>query len=232
MDGSTWHRYRLLTERGPEPAFFLEPDNPDDWPRHFTEAGFVPLATYISALNSDLSQSDPRSDRRRTEFEGNGITIRRIDLDRFDLELAAIHELSLEAFAHNFLYSPIDLETFVASYGPIRPHLVPDVVLVAELDGKLVGFIYATPDLMEPTRGQPQRTVILKSLAVHPAYAGKGLGSLLVDDCQQAARKLGFERAIHPLMHETNRSRSISARYGTIIRRYTLYARPLSDGEH
>ena len=232
MDGSTWHRYRLLTERGTEPAFFLEPDNPDDWPQHFTDAGFLPLATYISALNSDLGQSDPRSDRRRTEFEGKGITIRRIDLDRFDLELAAIHELSLEAFAHNFLYSPIDLETFVASYAPIRPHLVPDVVLVAELDGKLVGFLYAIPDLMEPTRGQPQRTVILKSLAVHPAYAGKGLGGLLVDDCQQAARKLGFERAMHPLMHETNRSRSISARYGTIIRRYTLYARPLSDGEH
>ena len=106
MDGSTWHRYRLLTERGTEPTFFLEPDNPDDWPRHFTDAGFVPLATYTSALNSDLSQFDPRSDRRRAEFERNGITIRTIALERFDFDLAAIHELSLEAFARNFLYSP------------------------------------------------------------------------------------------------------------------------------
>jgi len=29
MDGSTWHRYRLPTERGAEPTFFLEPDNPE-----------------------------------------------------------------------------------------------------------------------------------------------------------------------------------------------------------
>src|SRR5262245_39955865 len=32
MDGNTWERYRLVTERGDEPPFFLEPDNPDDWP--------------------------------------------------------------------------------------------------------------------------------------------------------------------------------------------------------
>lgn len=232
MDGSTWHRYRLLTERGTEPTFFLEPDNPDDWPRHFTDAGFVPLATYTSALNSDLSQFDPRSDRRRAEFERNGITIRTIALERFDFDLAAIHELSLEAFARNFLYSPIALETFIASYTPIRPQLVPELVLLAERDGQLVGFIFGIPDLMESARGEPRRTVVVKSMAVHPACAGNGLGGLLVDDCQRAARKLGFQRAIHALMHETNRSRSISARYGTIIRRYTLYAKSLSENEH
>src|SRR5580700_3002569 len=30
MDGNTWRRYRLLTQRGQEPPFFLEPNNPDD----------------------------------------------------------------------------------------------------------------------------------------------------------------------------------------------------------
>ena len=229
MDGSTWHRYRLLTERGTEPAFFLEPDNPDDWPQHFADAGFAPLATYISALNSDLRQSDPRSDRRRSELERNGIAVRTIDAGRFDADLAAIHELSLAAFAGNFLFSPIALEAFVASYAPIRPCLVPELVLLAEQSGRLVGFIFGIPDLMEPARGEPRRTVVLKSLAVHPSCAGNGLGGLLVDDCQQAARKLGFERAIHALMHESNLSRRISARYGTVIRRYTLYEKSLRE---
>src|SRR6185503_18009292 len=53
MDGNTWRRYRLLTERGPEPPFFLEPDNPDAWPKFFQAASFEPLATYFSAINSD-----------------------------------------------------------------------------------------------------------------------------------------------------------------------------------
>ena len=227
MDGSTWHRYRLLTERGTEPTFFLEPDNPDDWPGHFTGAGFAPLATYFSALNADLTCRDPRSRGRRAELERDGITLRTIDIKRFDAELAAIHELSLVAFARNLLYSPIGLEAFIASYTPIRPHLVPELVLLAERDGHLVGFIVGIPDLAESARGEPVRTAIVKSMAVHPACGGNGLGGLLMDDCQQAARKLGFERAVHALMHETNRSRSISARYGTTIRRYTLYEKSL-----
>ncbi len=227
MDGSTWHRYRLLTERGTEPIFFLEPDNPDAWPRHFTDAGFVPLATYTSALNPDLDRVDPRSDARRAELERSGITLRTIDLECFDAELAAIHELSLVAFARNLLYSPIGLEAFLVSYAPIRPHLVPELVLLAERDGQLVGFIFGIPDLMESARAEPLRTVIVKSMAVHPACGGNGLGGLLMDDCQRAARRLGFDRAIHALMHETNYSRSISARYGRVIRRYTLYEKAL-----
>lgn len=227
MDGSSWHRYRLLTERGTEPTFFLEPDNPDDWPAHFTDSGFVPLATYFSALNADLTRCDPRSERRRAELERGGTTIRTIDVARFEAELAAIHELSLVAFAGNLLYSPIGLDAFLASYTPIRPHLVPELVLLAEQGGHLVGFIFGTPDLLEPGRGEPLRTVIMKSMAVHPACGGNGLGGLLMDDCQQAARRLGFARAVHALMHETNRSRSISARYGKTIRRYALYEKAL-----
>ena len=230
MDGSTWHRYRLLTKRGAEPPFFLEPDNPDDWPKHFTDAGFVPVATYTSALNPDLDRVDPRSDQRRAELERNGITLRTLDTEHFDDELAAILELSLEAFASNFLYSPIGLEDFLASYTPIRPHLVPELVLLAERGGLLVGFIFAIPDLMESARGEPLRTVIIKSMAVHPACGGSGLGGLLMDDCQRAARKLGFERAIHALMRETNLSRRISSRYGRTIRRYTLYEKTLPAG--
>ena len=54
MDGNTWRQYRLVTEFGSEPAFFLEPNNPEDWPGHFVENGFKPLAEYFSALNTDL----------------------------------------------------------------------------------------------------------------------------------------------------------------------------------
>ena len=227
MDGSTWHRYRLLTERGTEPTFFMEPDNPDDWPTHFTDAGFAPLATYFSALNTDLSRHDPRSDSRRVELERDGINLRTIDVGRFDTELAAIHEVSLAAFAENLLYSPIGLDAFRASYTPIRPNLVPELVLLAERRQQLVGFIFGVPDLMEPGRGEPLRTMIIKSIAVHPECGGRGLGWLLWDYCQRAGEKLGFERVIHALMHETNRSLSISAHTGTPIRRYTLYERAL-----
>jgi hypothetical protein len=54
-----------------------------------------------------------------------------------------------------------------------------------------------------------------------------GLGNVLVARCQQAARALGFRRAIHALMHESNNSRNLSAHYAKPFRRYTIFARDL-----
>jgi hypothetical protein len=51
---------------------------------------------------------------------------------------------------------------------------------------------------------------------------------LLLAEVHEAARRLGFRRAIHALMHETNRSRNLSAHYSRTIRRYTLFARRLN----
>ena len=70
-------------------------------------------------------------------------------------------------------------------------------------------------------------TVILKTIAVHPSVTGMGLGGVLMDLVQRSARHLGFRRAIHALIHETNVSRTISGRYARTIRRYALFSRTL-----
>jgi GNAT superfamily N-acetyltransferase len=227
MDGNTWRRYRLLAQRGAEPPFFLEPDNPDDWPGHFTAAGFTPLAQYFSALNRDLQASDPRAAEVMTRLAEAGVRIRNIDMTRFDDELKAVHELSLQAFAGNFLYTPITQVEFLAMYAPIRPHLRPELILLAEKDSRLIGFIFGMPDLIQAQRGQSIDTAIAKSMAVRPGSTGGGLGTVLMDQFHQAARGLGFTRVIHALMHEDNRSLKISSHFGQPIRQYTLYAREL-----
>jgi hypothetical protein len=43
-----------------------------------------------------------------------------------------------------------------------------------------------------------------------------------------AAQSLGFTRAIHALMHQTNKSRNLSAHYARTIRRYTLFSKRLT----
>jgi adenine deaminase len=49
MDGNTWRRYRLVTDRGTEPPYFMETTNPDDWPAHYAAAGFTPLEALQTA---------------------------------------------------------------------------------------------------------------------------------------------------------------------------------------
>ena len=177
MDGNTWRRYRLLTRRGSEPIFFLEPDNPDDWPEHFSAAGFTPLATYFSAMNDDLSCTDPRIPAVLIRLNEEGVRIRQIEPSRFEDELKAVHELSIGAFAGNFLYTPISEAEFLAMYAPLRPHIRPELVLLAEKESQLVGFIFGLPDLSQSQRGEPITTAIAKSLAVRPGRAGAAWGA-------------------------------------------------------
>ncbi len=229
MDGNTWRRYRYITERGDEPPFLLEPDNPPDYPAHFDAAGFEPLAQYVSTLVENLSIADPRMGRVEQRLDRLGVRISALDPAEFERQLRRIHALSLVAFANNFLYTPIAEDEFVAQYLAVQQHVERQLVLLAERGEDLVGFMFAVPDLAQAARGETVDTVILKTVAVQPGRDYAGLGNLLVARCHNVAQSLGYRRAIHALMHESNDSLNLSARYGRVFRRYTLYARSLSN---
>ena len=199
MDGNTWRRYRLVTERGAEPTFFLEPDNPDDWPDHFLTLGFQPIAHYISAVNCDLSRAEPRVGHIAERLSAQGIRIRALDPWRTEDDLRRIYAVSAVSFRNNFLYTPIAEPDFLAQYRALVPALRPELVLIAETADQPVGFIFAVPDLKQAERGHPIDTVIVKTLAVLPERTHAGLGSLLLAVCQRAAHQLGYTRAIHLL---------------------------------
>jgi predicted N-acetyltransferase YhbS len=228
MDGNTWRRYRLLTERGPRPAFFLEPDNPTHFPECFTRAGLSPLASYYSAAVTDLTARDERVPRVEERLATSGVTIRSIAPDQFEEELRRLHALSLESFRSNFLYTDLSEADFIAQYLAIRPHLVPDLVLLAEQEGRLVGFVFAVPDLAQSMRGEKLNTVIVKTVAVAQGRPFAGLGAVLVDRIHQTAAAMGMREVVHALMHESNKSLNLSSRTAKPFRRYTMYGRKLT----
>lgn len=228
VDGSTWRRYRLIVERGNEPVFFLEPDNPDDWPAHFLAIGFTPLAQYLSTVTTDLGRSDPRTAELGGRLAAEGIRIRAFDPARPEEELRRIYGVSSAAFLGNLLYTPIAEAEFLAQYKPLLPCVRPELVLIAEARGRAIGFLFAIPDRLQKSRGLLVDTVIIKSLAVLPESAGGGLGSLLIARCHEVSRELGYARVIHALMHEANASARISRHSTRPIRRYAVFARTLA----
>lgn len=228
LDGSTWHGYRLVTDRGTEPPYFLEPDTPDDWPGHFTAAGFKVLAEYTSSLVPAIPPSPPAMAEVAARLAHQGYLLRPVDPTRAGAELDALYEVSIAAFAENFLYTPISRDAFHAQYAAILPRIDPRLVLLAEHAGAVVGYVFVVPDLLEQARTGRATTAIVKTLAVHPAHNGRGLGGLLVDRVQRAAADLGFRRVIHALMLASNRSQHISRHYGTPFRRYALFSRATS----
>ncbi|MBV9759372.1 MAG: GNAT family N-acetyltransferase [Acidobacteriaceae bacterium] len=224
MDGSTWKKYRFITERGEQPLFFLEPSNPPAYPTYFQAAGFKVLASYTSAITSGLELQDARVERVEKRLLREGFRIRALDLGRFEQELHVLYEVSVAAFASNFLYKPISEEEFSALYQPIRNYIRPELVLFAERDGETAAFLFAIPD-------PGSRNFIIKTLAAHPRFAGRGLGTVLIQHANRAAWAAGYKGAIHALMHEENQSTRISARQAQVFRRYSLFARRLSDAQ-
>jgi len=228
MDGNTWRRYRVLTERGAEPTFFMEPDNPDTWPAAFDLAGFSTLATYSSLLVTDLARRDPRAPRTLDRLQRDGVTIRQLDPARFEEDLRRIYAISVISFSENYLYTELSESAFLSQYTPYKEKIRPELVLIAEHEGQPVGYLFAIPDYAEALRGEPVKTVIGKTLAILPGRLYGGLGVVLTDLLHEKSHALGFTRLIHALQHESNKVRNMSNHFGSVMRRYTLYSRPLS----
>jgi L-amino acid N-acyltransferase YncA len=225
MNGTTWHRYRFVTDSNDTPPFFMEPANPREYPEWWIATGFEPLATYFSSAVPDLRLIDPRLERTRARLAEQGVTIRPFRLEAFDEELKSIYEISVASFTSNFLYTPLPYDAFAAMYEKVRAYIVPQFARIAEAGGTPVGYVFAIPDYSSPASAR--ECVIVKTVAIRPSRQSAGLGNVLVADIHTAADALGFRRGIHALMHESNNSLNLSARYGKAFRNYTLFRRHL-----
>jgi hypothetical protein len=228
MDGNTWRRYRFMTDPGSEPAFFLEPQNPPQWPKQFVLAGFLPIATYCSALNLDLSQQPRRSDGVEARLHSLGVVVRSLRVGEIDESLPGIYRVCCVAFRNNFLYTDLPQDDFIRLYHKILSVLRPELLIVAEQQTELVGFLFGVPDILRQRPGVPTDTFIIKTVAVLPRRELAGLGAVMVRLAQQTGKDLGFKRCVHALMHESNTlACNISNAYAKAMRRYTLYAKAL-----
>jgi len=227
MDGNTWRQYRLVTDFGSEPTFFLEPTNPTEWPGHFVENGFEPLAEYFSALNDDLGCEDPLIGRIAEQMDTLEVRIRSLEPKHFEDDLRRIYSVAKVSFQDNLLYTSLGEEDFIDLYRPMQHVVHHDFVLIAERRNETVGFMFAVPDLLQADRGETIDTLIVKTLAVLPGNDYAGLGYLLLDHTRLTARRLGYARLIHALVRDAGYLHRRVNKFGRPIRRYILFAKEL-----
>ncbi len=228
VNGDIWRGYRFVVDRGEEPPFALEPDNPDMWVKQFREAGFDELASYHSAAVRDLEPPIPRLDRLSARLAARGIRLRHADVSRWEEELRRLHPLIMEAFKEHLLFSPIGADELVRLYAPVQPMLRPEFVTIAEAGDRPVGFLFGLPDRLQAEWGGMD-TAILHVAAVAPEYERTGLGMYMGQRAQEEARRQGFGGLIYALMRDGDASARLSNRYRelTVIRSYAVFARYL-----
>jgi len=78
---------------------------------------------------------------------------------------------------------------------------VPELSLVAEADGKIIGHILFFPIIIKSTEGKKKETISLAPVAVRPEFQKKGIGSELIKTGLEVCRQLGYDSVVvlgHP----------------------------------
>lgn len=229
INGDIWHSYRLVTDAGQYPPFFMEYYTPETWPKMFSSSGFEAIAGYHSARAANINYEDNFAKKFAAKKSQLGLTVRSFNVTKATDELTAIHALSLQSFSKNFLYTDISLPEFLNLYEKMIPYVDPDFFLLVEHQEELVGFIFALPDYLQQQRNEEVDTVIIKTVAKLPSRTYAGLGYYLWHKIHRQANIKGFKHVIHALMHENNSSLAISNQSGQTIRNYTLYGKRLAS---
>jgi len=228
MDGNTWRNYRFVTERGSAKPFFLEPDNPHEWPQHFRQTGFSTYLNYVSELNPDFPNRQPELGTLRDKFADLGVAIEPFDLNCPAEDMQGLYQVVCEAFADSPLYTPLGYDQFVKMYVPLMSTVDPRLMLVARHEGQVVGFVFSPPDYLQSSRPAEIDTIVIKTIAILPRTAYRGLGRVLIVDMLKNAEAMGYRQAISALMHTQNRSQKISRDCAAHMRCYELFGRKLS----
>lgn len=210
LDGNTFFPYRCSLGPTESPPFPTEPVcTPEVW----RSAGWREDGRYVSVFA-------PLSERLCREAPvPSGWTLRTLNMERFEVELASLYRVTCSAFAGAWRYQAVPFGVFAAIYGAMRTTIDPRWVYVLEdSTGEVQGYFlnFVAGDVM-----------ICKTLALTSATHGQRLSWPLVSRLHRDARELGLRGAVHALMHETANSLFFAEPGCQVIRRYALYQKSL-----
>ena len=224
MNGSTWNQYRFSADAH-RPTFFQEPYHPACYLSQWERNGFGVIAKYYSSYTDCLSIPADRVSQWQQHFSEQHLTIRSIDINRYQQEMEHIYPFLVSAFRSNFLYAGISKEKFIARYLPLQQYLNPELILIAEDEtGSVVGVYFCIDDFNDSNR----KSLIIKTVARKEGEQYRGLGQVMSKIIYDRALALGYSRIIHAFMIENATSAKSAERFlGIPFRHYYLYGMSL-----
>lgn len=225
MNGSTWDTYRFSLHHD-APNIFLEPYHHLYYNEQFKTVGFGLVSRYFSSKDVDLNYDFPHVLEAEKTFRAQGVSFKNIGKADFEHELGRLYDFNLSAFQTNFLYTPISKTDFISKYAPVKSIIESDFLIVAEdKNQSLIGFFFCLPDFANTTE---KSSLVIKTIARHPAPEWRGLGHVIGNFIYKNAIKNGYQSIIHAFMMEDGYSKAISQNYsGRVYKNYGLYGMEL-----
>jgi GNAT superfamily N-acetyltransferase len=216
----------ILVSGFDRPATVMSPYNPSYYGRLLESVGYEPYRDYHSFAATPESAPSPAIRRilraaRARRGPMKDVTLRSVDLKDWDREARIIFDIYNAAFARVWGFVPIAWEEFAQRAQRLRRVIRPELVPIAEVDGRGAGFGLTVPDInqalihgdgrlfplgwLKIARRMPRlRSGRFILLAVRPSYVGRGIGALIVAHTENTARRLGYTHLDLSLVQEAN----------------------------
>lgn len=233
MEGSTWHTYRLRTDRHEHESLFWEPPRRILLETALRSEGFEVAMRYHSHFyDTRRFPWDWRVTSRSAEIlRKNGFSIVPL-LPLLSMDtLERLHALTLLSFKNNFLFEPIDFASFVSLYSNKKDGV--DVSLSQALvdeNGIIFGYIYAF---------YFENSAVVKTICVHPSVmqrVGSGFWSAsyaLLAQVNSMVRVSNVKWYVSALTADDASSRFVAKAYESatdFVHTYALFVRRLLNG--
>jgi hypothetical protein len=140
----------LLVEGFDAPPMIMMPYNPAYYSQIYEKLGLQPARSlYAYYLSAEVKIPEKVSRVVERVKKRSGIIFRNIDLKKLDKELEIIQELYNSTLKRNWGFVPVSYEELKFASDDLKQIVKPELVMIAEKDGKAIGFSMLLPNINE-----------------------------------------------------------------------------------
>ncbi len=145
----------LLVDGFDSPPTVLNPHNPEYYVRLVERAAFVKAKDVVQYRSTNPNMPERLIRGARLLATRKKITLRQIDMKRFDEEIARVKEVYNSAWEKNWGFVPMTEAEIDHLAKQLKPVIVPELVVFVEQEDKVIGFAVALPDLNVALKTNP-----------------------------------------------------------------------------
>jgi GNAT superfamily N-acetyltransferase len=232
------------------PPTILMPYNPPTYPTWVESAGLTKVkdlyAFKVPIPDSPAEQIAQVARIAQKARDRYRVRVRPMSLKHFGQELQRVKDIYNAAWERNWGFVPMTEAEIDHMAAQLKPAIVPELALFAEIDGEPVGFALAIPDVnvaLKPLHGKlfpfgivrllwslrGIRTLRLMALGVKTGYRRRGIDAALVHQAAVASHAKGYVWCEVGWTLEDNHlvNRLIEAVHGDQYKTYRIYERSL-----
>lgn len=148
VNPSTNYECGLLVDGFDASPFVMMTYNPKSYPLLLEAAGLRKSKDLYAYTISALNARDEKAERVAARaLKSSGITIRPINMKNFEADVRQVWEVYNSAWDRNWGFVPMTLDEFLLTGKEMKQILIPDMVLIGEVEGRAVGMALALPDI-------------------------------------------------------------------------------------